>query len=107
MALEVEKTLNRQICLTNKLFVYLLSGLSIIATDTEAQKSFLETNTHIGAYYNSGNANALSSPILQYFEQLDLLNMHIKKALRLAATRFNWEYESALFLKLIQQVLNN
>ncbi len=107
LALEVEKTVNRQICLTNKLFVYLCSSLAIIATDTEAQKAFLEKNTQIGVYYNSGDAYALSSVILKYKEQPSLLNKHRKEATLLAETRLNWEYESLLFFKLINQVLSS
>jgi hypothetical protein len=34
--------LNRNLCLTNKIWSYLLAGLFIVASETEAQRRFLE-----------------------------------------------------------------
>jgi len=106
LALESEGTINREICLTNKIFTYLLSGLAIIATDTLAQKEFLETYSGIGNYYKKGNVTALAELILQYQNNPILLQLHRSKALKLAAEELNWEEEQKIFLSLIKQQLS-
>lgn len=45
LAIEVESNdYNRQICLTNKIFSYLQSGLYILATNTPAQEQFMTSH---------------------------------------------------------------
>src|SRR5262249_20064192 len=68
MAIETEATTNRQVCLTNKIFVYLLSGLAIAFTDTLAQKQFLQTNPGIGEVYPAGNYSLLATFIKKWFD---------------------------------------
>jgi hypothetical protein len=49
LALEDGKTdLNRDLCLTNKIWSYLLAGLYIVASDTQAQRRFLVENPEHG-----------------------------------------------------------
>lgn len=106
LALESEGTINRDICLTNKIFTYLLSGLAIIATDTSAQKLFLEIHKGVGYYFQKGNVNNLAELILGYQNNPDLLKQHRSNALKLAAETMNWEEEQKQFLSLIEQQLS-
>ena len=103
MALETETTINREICLTNKIFTYLLSGLAIIATDTLAQKQFLDTYSEIGYYYTKGNVVELAELILKYQNNFDLMQQHRLSTLKLATEVMNWEEEQKKFLVLINQ----
>lgn len=49
LALELNTAdLNRQICLTNKIFAYAQAGLYIFATDTPAQIEFMQRNSQLG-----------------------------------------------------------
>ncbi len=49
LALELNSAdFNRQICLTNKIFAYAQAGLFILATDTPAQKRFINENEILG-----------------------------------------------------------
>nr|WP_321410910.1 hypothetical protein [uncultured Carboxylicivirga sp.] len=49
LALEFNTTdLNRKLCLTNKIIAYAQAGLFILATDTPAQKQFMDTDTNRG-----------------------------------------------------------
>ena len=49
LALELNSAdFNRQICLTNKIFAYAQAGLFILATDTPAQKHFINENEILG-----------------------------------------------------------
>ena len=106
MASEVEASLNRQICLTNKLFTYLLSGLALIVTQTKAQQFFLDENPLIGVSYEAGNIEKLASLIQAYFENPDLLNVHRAASWQLAHNKMNWEKEEKIFLNIINQTLD-
>jgi len=105
LALESENTINRDICLTNKIFTYLLSGLAVIATDTSAQKLFLETHNGIGYYFQKGNVSHFAELILNYQNNPDLLQQHRANALKLAAEKVNWEKEQKKIISLIAQQL--
>jgi glycosyltransferase involved in cell wall biosynthesis len=102
LALETEESLNRNICLTNKIFTYLLSGLAVLATDTLAQKQFLQSHPGIGNFYTKGNANELAGLIRGYKNNPVLLQLHRSNALALAAGELNWEQEQKKFLTLIE-----
>lgn len=101
LALESEKTINREICLTNKIFTYLLSGLAIIATNTLAQKQFLDVYSNIGSWFIKDDDTALSKLILNYQINPDQLQQHRNNALQLAADELNWENEEKKLLALI------
>jgi glycosyltransferase involved in cell wall biosynthesis len=106
LALEINTPLNRNICLTNKIFSYLISGLAIIASDTTAQKAFLEENEGIGFTYSIGNVAELADKIdLLFKNKVVLSNCKLKSSL-LAAKKYNWEMESPKFLTLISSHLD-
>ena len=51
---------NRDICLTNKIFAYIQSGLFVLATDTSAQKQFIEEHKEgiVNLYFGSAQSPA-------------------------------------------------
>lgn len=101
LALEQSIPLNRNICLTNKIFTYLTAGLAIIASNTAAQKHFLMENPDVGKTYDAGNIQQLKAIISDISHHRDLLNRYKNNALHLAKTTYNWELESEKFLNLI------
>jgi glycosyltransferase involved in cell wall biosynthesis len=102
LALEIGKPLNRDLCLTNKLFAYLLAGNAIIATETSAQKKFFDENSGIGQTFPIGDSRALAELIVQYAILPDTLENDRKCAYQLSKTKLNWEAESALFTSLYE-----
>jgi glycosyltransferase involved in cell wall biosynthesis len=96
---------NRDLCLTNKLFMYLLAGNAIVATDTSAQKSFLEDNQVIGSIYVQEDAIDLSHILNNYIDDPELLDNHRKNALELGKTKYNWDIEKKKFLQIVEKVL--
>lgn len=105
LALEPSIPLNRNICLTNKIFSYLISGLAIIASDTTAQKAFVCENEGIGFTYSIGNTAELANKIDLFFtNKMALRDCKIKSA-TLAKEKYNWEIESAKFLTIISNNL--
>jgi len=103
LALESETTINRDICLTNKIFTYMLSGLAIIATDTSAQKLLIDKNKGIGKYYQKGNIRELVDLIVEYQSNPQKLKETCTNSLKLASEKFNWEEDQKTMLSLIEK----
>jgi glycosyltransferase involved in cell wall biosynthesis len=53
--------INRQICLTNKIWAYAQSGLYILATDTNAQIQFMQKHENIGLISKQNNESLSTS----------------------------------------------
>jgi glycosyltransferase involved in cell wall biosynthesis len=105
LALERKTPPNRNICLTNKIFTYLLAGNAVIASDTDAQKQFMEQYPGIGRVYPIGDAQALAQIIRHYHENRAELEAARRRAWELARTELNWEKEQTKFLQLIEHTL--
>ncbi len=105
LASEFTHNQNRDLCLTNKLFMYLLAGNAIVATDTSAQKYFLEHNKGIGSLYEQEDAIDLHSVLKKYIDNPELLVNHRKNALELGKEKYNWNIEKEQFLQNVEQVL--
>lgn len=104
LALEVPHCENRDICLTNKIFTYLLSGLAIIASETSAQKQFMEVYPKIGQTFPVGNITALEGILIFLSENIDVLKTYKKNALELGKNELNWEQESEKLLSAVNNV---
>lgn len=105
LALELNTPLNRDICLTNKIFTYLSAGIAIIASETAAQKQFLNNYPLVGKSFPLGDIKTLSDIVKFYYNNpADLLNTKIA-AFNLAKNELNWENESAKFLLTINTSL--
>ena len=105
LATELSVPLNRDLCLTNKIFTYLQAGLAIIASNTTAQKDFLEEYRCIGKTYNLKDNKSISAIIISFYNDRQALSTTKKAALNLAHTTLNWETESLKFISLIEQTL--
>jgi glycosyltransferase involved in cell wall biosynthesis len=105
LASEYVHNQNRDLCLTNKLFMYLLAGNAIVATDTSAQKYFLADNQGIGSIYVQENAIVLSHILKNYIDNPEMLDKNRKNALELGKTKYNWDNEKSHFLKNVEKIL--
>nr|WP_294794364.1 hypothetical protein [uncultured Mucilaginibacter sp.] len=105
LALETQSPLNRDLCLTNKIFTYMQAGLTTVASQTTAQADFMRQNPAIGSTYPVGNVKALAEIILGYQQHPDKLMACKEASLQLAHEHYNWETESQKFLKLVEETL--
>ena len=105
LAMETGKPLNRDICLTNKIFTYNQAGLAILATDTSAQKDLLTRYPNMGLIYKRNDLKDLMIKLSYY---LDGENLRItkEKSYQYGQDILNWETESKKFLNVIKKVLN-
>ena len=102
MATETAPNLNRDICLTNKIFTYIQAGLAIIASDTQAQRLFLEQYPATGSLYQKDDITSLANCILRYAENPEGLTQTKQTNYQLGQTELNWENESMIFQNLIE-----
>lgn len=107
LALEVPYYLNREICLTNKIFIYLLAGNAIVFSNTKSQEKFLKENIGIGKIYSSGSPEELALIFQFYLNNPDVLLEHRKNSWSLAKDKFNWDNEKLLLKNKIEKILGN
>lgn len=106
MATETGFPLNRDICLTNKIFTYIQSGIAVIASDTQAQSLFMQQYPQTGKIYDKGNLDSLVISIKHYIENPGLLLRTKQENYQLGQAELNWETESKKFIKIVTDTLN-
>jgi glycosyltransferase involved in cell wall biosynthesis len=104
LACEIPHVINRDICLTNKIFLYLVAGNAIIFSKTKAQLHFYNNHPEIGSIFGHNNPKELSALLLQYIQEPEILNKQRLCALTLGKMFFNWENEKKQLLQLISVI---
>jgi hypothetical protein len=88
----VSSDFNRDICLTNKIFTYAQAGLYIFATNTSAQKQFIEQNPKLGMISNQ-TIPEMEQNLLSIFDNIDRIRATKKERFDFAQN-LAWEKES-------------
>ncbi len=101
MAIELAVPVNRDICLTNKIFTYLLAGNAVILSATAMQMAFNEMYK-VGASFEVNNANELAERIKEY-QQPERLKAQRLHNYELAKRELNWEKESVRLTDLLDK----
>jgi glycosyltransferase involved in cell wall biosynthesis len=107
LALEPGFCLNNNIALSNKLFTYIAAGLAVIATETTAQRAFMENYPSIGKTFPIDGYKELADILEYYYQNPDLLNEAKVNSELIAAKELNWENESQKFIDVINKTLNH
>ena len=94
LALEPPVNLRRMLTASNKLFLYLLAGLAVIATDTPGQKLVMSTCPQAGFLYPSGDYRCLAGHLNKLLSEPGLIRSCKQAALEAAEEQWNWESES-------------
>jgi glycosyltransferase involved in cell wall biosynthesis len=105
VASEVVSNDNRELCLTNKIFSYMLSGLAILASSTKAQTTLLNENKDIGFLYDLNNKKSIDDILQIYLQDTSLLRLHKHNSLMAGLHKYNWEIESSNYLSIVQKLL--
>lgn len=103
LCLEQADTLNHDLAISNKLFIYLLAGNALIATRTQGQSEILQPETEAAFLYPPGDIDALARIMSRLATDPPLLARARQAALHAAKTRWNWEMEQAKLLKAISE----
>ncbi len=105
MAIEQNQPLNRAICLTNKIFVYLLAGLPICLSRTPAQEALAVELGEAAWVADLDDPAALARSLDERLGSPERLQRARASAWKLAQTRYNWEVEQKAFLALVERSL--
>lgn len=105
VASEISLTLNRDICLTNKIFTYIQAGLALISSDTKAQSKFMRQYPETGKLYAQNDAAALAKCLQGYLDDPQLLLQTRLSNYKLGQHSLNWQTESEVFKLAIDSVL--
>lgn len=106
LALERPTPKNRDICRTNKLYIYPLAGCHMLVSETKAQNHFLEEWPQTGTAINLNEPSTISSALTWAWDKREELLDRRKSSWLCAKTELNWESESKPLLKLIERVLS-
>ena len=105
LAGEIPDNLNKEICLSNKIFTYLLAGNCILASDVRGQKEFMEQYPGIGSTYKFDDPKDLADKIEKFYNDRALLEQCRKNAFTLAKNKLNWELEEKKWLAVVRSLL--
>lgn len=101
LALEQPVSRNRKICVTNKLFTYLLAGIPFVATDTPGQRPVVDDLSEVARSYAPGDVDGFTGAASALLGATGLR----EQALRAARDRYCWDVEQSKFLGLVEDVL--
>lgn len=101
LAIELDTPVNRDICLTNKVFTYLLAGNAVILSATSMQLAF-NSEYSVGESFAIDDHAALAEKIKGYHNN-QKLNEQKKQNYELASTILNWENESRGLLAVLNE----
>lgn len=104
LALEHAIPYNRDICLTNKLFVYIQAGLAMITSKTQAQDLFLHSYPEAALGINLNQVNELATAIDLLAKDKTKLLMY-KQANKKLGGLLNWETEQQKFVSIVEECL--
>lgn len=107
LSIEIPYCNNKDFCLANKMFTYMLAGNCIVFSDTSAQVKFLKENPGSGFIYKSENQQQLAVLITRLYENRKELLDARSNARQLASIEFNWEKEGEKVKQLVKDVLMN
>ncbi len=105
LALELNASLNRSYCISNKIFEYMSAGLAVIATDTLGQRAVLADHPESFFLYESGHIPALAAHIAFLADHPEALRNAKAHALHLSEARYNWTQEQVPLVAKIKALL--
>lgn len=101
LALEHAGDLNKQVCISNKIFQYISAGLAIIATNTDGQKWVLNQAPNIGIIVKQDNMEPAMERLAYWLQNQEQLKATKENSIKAAQTIFNWDLEKN---KLLEQI---
>jgi glycosyltransferase involved in cell wall biosynthesis len=106
LALEPPTTANRELCVANKVFSYLLAGNAVAATSTAGQAAIIERLGAGGFLYQSGDCEALARGLRVWHDDRSQLDRARRSAWSLGTSTFNWDMEKKKLVEVVDSVLN-
>lgn len=105
LCLEQPFTVNRDICVANKVFLHLLAGNALVVTATTGHRELLALEPDAAHVYAPGDAPGLAAILEELVMDPSRLALAKADALRAAQTRWNWETEQATLVATVKRQL--
>ncbi|MEH2197160.1 glycosyltransferase [Nostoc sp.] len=105
LSLELTQPLNRAICLTNKIFVYLLAGLPILMSLTPAQQEFAKQLGEVALLVNINDSAAVAKTLDNLLSNPAKLEIIRTQAWKFGQKIYNWDVKQQNFLQVVERVL--
>lgn len=99
LSLETDVSENRRLCLTNKIFTYLLAGVPVVLSDTPAQRALAPDLGEAAALVPLSDPSAMAAALDRLAARLEGARA---EALRLGRERYNWEIEQGALLASVE-----
>ena len=93
LSLEQTTPHNRDLCLTNKIFTYLLAGLPILCTPTRAQQALAADLGPAALLVDLTRPAETAAALDAFFSTPDRLHTAAAAAWHTGHTRYHWDYE--------------
>ena len=108
LALDCGTPLNRQLCMTNKAFTYILAGVPVVIADTPGQHALAVDLGAGAALVPGGDVDALATAFSTWATNPAALNAAKRAAWQRATERWHWEHdaERGRLLRLVGQALS-
>lgn len=105
LSLELTQPLNRAICLTNKIFIYLLAGLPTLLNRTPAQQEFAGHLEEAAVLIDIHNPEEIAGTLEAWLSHPSKLTSARGAAWKLGQERYNWDVEQTKFLSIMEKSL--
>jgi glycosyltransferase involved in cell wall biosynthesis len=105
LALEQPASLNRDLCLTNKISSYLLAGNAVAATSTTGQRAIVEKLGAGGFVYPPGDSDSLARGLRVWHDDRSQLERARREAWSFGSNEFNWDLEKNKLVEIVESVL--
>lgn len=101
LSLETDVSENRRLCLTNKIFTYLLAGVPVVMSDTPAQSALAPDLGVAAAVVPLNDPDAIAATLDRLGDTPGALTEARGAAWRLGRERYNWEREKSILLEVV------
>jgi glycosyltransferase involved in cell wall biosynthesis len=105
LALELVDPPNRALCLTNKIFTYLLAGVPVVLSRTPAQEEMAARLGPSALRVDLGDPAATAARLDAYLGDAAAQQAARQEAWRLGQDKYNWDVEQHIFLASVRQAL--
>jgi glycosyltransferase involved in cell wall biosynthesis len=105
LSLELDRPWNRAICLTNKLFTYLLAGIPILMSRTPAQEDFATKLGEAAILIDIEDPLSIAKTLDAWFSKPNKVLAARQTARKLGRELYNWDIEQNHFLTVVEKAL--
>jgi hypothetical protein len=105
LGLELSEPLNRDLCITNKAFTYLLAGVPVILSRTRAQDGLAAELGDAALSIDLKNVEGSARQLAEWLENTEVQAKARKQAFKLGRDIYNWDREKLKFIAAVNRTI--